>query len=64
MKAMSSGPFQLAFSYLKVQPHGGFFVVHASSRTWYTEVPSPKQFLEMLGFGATTTGSQNFGEDE
>jgi hypothetical protein len=63
MKEMSSGPFQLAFSYLKVQPHGGFFVVHASSRTWYTAGLQPKQFLEMLGFGPTTTGCQKFGED-
>src|SRR6266536_5446125 len=63
MKAMSSGPFQLAFSYLKVQPHGGFFVVHASSMTWYMAGLQPKQFLEMLGFGPTTTGCQKFGED-
>lgn len=41
MKETSSGPFQLAFSYLKVQPHGEFFVVHASSRTLTLVIGTP-----------------------
>jgi hypothetical protein len=59
-----SGKFELAFTYLKVQHQGGFFVVHATSRTWSLTVGlQPKEFLPLVGLTPTKVGCQLFGED-
>lgn len=45
-----SGNFQLVLSYLKESGGRGYFVIHASSGTFYSFGLQPLQFLQQIGF--------------
>jgi hypothetical protein len=62
MKEGTSGTFELALSYLKVQKEGGFFVVHATSRAFDVSGYLPRgQFLRFIGFKEAAQ-CQKFGD--
>jgi hypothetical protein len=45
-----SGNFQLVLSYLKESGGRGYFVIHATSGTFYSAGLQPLQFLQQIGF--------------